>query len=64
MRYYWLHDWGIEQKQIHVYWKGGNTNLGDYMKKHFPAKHHIAIQPTYVSNNTIQKQLVGALSTV
>ncbi len=56
MRFYWLHNCGCQQ-QFHVYWKPGQSNLGDYPIKHHSTKHHsIAVRPTYVLNN-IRSQL-------
>ena len=53
MRFYWLRD-RVRQQQFHVHWKPGQSNLGDYPTKHHSAKHHIAVRPTYVSNNVLQ----------
>ena len=39
MRFYWLRDRALEQKQLNVHWKRGETNVADYMTKHFPVKH-------------------------
>ena len=60
MHFYWLRDRALEQKQLHVHWKRGETT------KHFPVKHHVEIRPIYVANiakatNTL---LVAALSAV
>ena len=33
MRFYWLCDRSMEQKQFHTHWKRGEHNLGDYLKK-------------------------------
>jgi len=29
MRFYWLRERALEQKQLHVHWKCGETNLAD-----------------------------------
>ena len=50
MRFYWLHDKSIEQKQFHTYWKHGKHNLGDYPKKHHPNTYHKTIRPLYAAN--------------
>ena len=55
MRYYWLRDRALEQKQLHVHWKRGDTNLGDYTTKHHPTQHHVKIRPTYVANQLTLK---------
>jgi hypothetical protein len=55
MRFYWLRD-RVRQQQFHVHWKPGQSNLGDYPTKHHSAKHHIAVRPTYVTNNVLQTQ--------
>ena len=39
MRFYWVQD-RVNQKQFHVYWKPGKSNLADYVTKHHPAQHH------------------------
>jgi hypothetical protein len=53
MRFYWLRD-RVRQNQFHIHWKKGTSNLGDYVTKHHPTKHHQNIRPTYVSNSIIQ----------
>ena len=50
MCFYWLQDQET-QKMIPVHWRAGRYNLGDYVTKHHPAKHHILVYPTYVTNN-------------
>ena len=52
MRFYWLRD-RVRQKQFHVHWKKGLLNLGDYVTKHHPTKHHMHVRPTYVANKII-----------
>ena len=39
MRFYWLRD-RVRQKQFHVHWKPGTTNLADYVTKHHAPSHH------------------------
>ena len=53
MRFYWLRD-RVQQGQFHVYWKRGILNLGDYVTKHHPTKHHQAVCPTYYVCNNVQ----------
>ena len=47
MRFYWLQD-RAEQGQFRVYWKPGNTNLGDYLSKHHSPSHHQRMRPFYL----------------
>ena len=39
MRFYWVKD-RIESQHLHVYWRPGKENLGDYFTKHHPPSHH------------------------
>ena len=39
MRFYWIQD-RVDQKQFHIYWQPGPTNLADYNTKHHPPAHH------------------------
>ena len=52
MRFYWLKD-RAAQKQFHIHWKRGASNLADYYTKHHPTKHHKEVRPTYVLNATL-----------
>ena len=52
MRFYWLKD-RAAQKQFHIHWKRGASNLADYYTKHHPTKHHQKVRPTYVLNATL-----------
>ncbi|GFH50520.1 hypothetical protein CTEN210_06996 [Chaetoceros tenuissimus] len=62
MRFYWLRDRAIDQKQFHIHWKRGETNLADYSSKAgHPTKHHIAVRKLYVANKTTIKQRKGAI---
>ena len=45
MRFHWLRDRAINQKQFRFYWRPGTTNRGDYYTKHHPASHHRNIRP-------------------
>ena len=49
MRFYWLKDRDV-QKQFHIHWRPGSTNLADYPTKHHPTSHHINERSKYVSN--------------
>ena len=39
MRFYWILD-QIKQDHLHVLWKPGPENLGDYFTKHQLPHHH------------------------
>jgi hypothetical protein len=54
MRFYWLRD-RATQKQFHIHWRKGDTNLADYPSKHHPPNHHKTVRPTYVLNNALRK---------
>ena len=47
MRFYWIRD-RVQQKQFHVYWRPGTTNLADYVTKHHTSNHHQLMQPIYL----------------
>ena len=49
MRFYWLKDRDV-QKQFHIHWRPGSTNLADYPTKHHPTSHHTTVRHNYVSN--------------
>jgi hypothetical protein len=51
MRFYWLRDRALEQRQFNIHWKTGDRNLGDYPTKHHPKKHHKEIRHMYVANS-------------
>jgi hypothetical protein len=36
MRYHWLRDWGVNQKQFKFYWRPGTLMQADYWTKHHP----------------------------
>jgi hypothetical protein len=40
MRFHWLHDRGINQKQFRFYWRPGTLMRADYWTKHHPPSHH------------------------
>jgi hypothetical protein len=40
MRFHWLRNRGINQKQFRFYWHPGTLMLADYWTKHHPPSHH------------------------
>ena len=50
MRFYWLRD-RVRQNQFHIHWKKGTSNMGDYVTKHHPTKHHQEVRPQFVANS-------------
>ena len=40
MRFHWLRDRGVNQKQFRFYWRPGALQRGDYWTKHHPPAHH------------------------
>jgi hypothetical protein len=50
MRYYWVRD-RVAQKQFHVYWRPGHTNLADYFTKHHSPAVHRQSRPNYLINH-------------
>ena len=40
MRFHWLRDRAINQKQFRIYWKPGTQQRGDYWTKHHSPAHH------------------------
>jgi hypothetical protein len=40
MRFHWLRDRGVNQKQFRFYWRPGSMQRGDYWTKHHPPSHH------------------------
>ena len=40
MRFHWLRDRGVNQKQFKFYWRPGSLMRGDYWTKHHPPSHH------------------------
>lgn len=49
MRFHWLRDRSINQKQFRFYWRPGPTNNGDYWTKHHPASHHRNMRPVFLT---------------
>jgi hypothetical protein len=40
MRFHWLRDWSVNQKQFRFYWRPGTLMRADYWTKHHPPSHH------------------------
>lgn len=49
MRFHWLRDRSISQKQFRFYWRPGPTNYADYWTKHHPAAHHSNMRPVFLT---------------
>ncbi|KAL7483042.1 hypothetical protein ACHAW6_008693 [Cyclotella cf. meneghiniana] len=49
MRFHWLRDRAINQKQFRFFWRPGATNLADYWTKHHPPSHHRQMRPEILS---------------
>ena len=47
MIFYWVR-YIIRQNHFHVFWEDGKKKLSDYVTKHHPIWHHIAMRPRYV----------------
>ena len=48
MRWNWLKDKTVNQKQFSISWVSGKTNLADYTTKHYAASHHKQVRPLYI----------------
>ena len=48
MRWNWLKDRTVNQKQFSISWASGKTNLADYPTKHHPASHHKQVRPIFL----------------
>jgi hypothetical protein len=44
MRFHWLRDQGVNQKQFRLYWRLGTLQWGDYWAKHHSFSHHRQIR--------------------
>jgi hypothetical protein len=44
MRFHWLRDRGVNQKQFRFYWRPGTLQWGDYWTKHLSPSHHRQIR--------------------
>ncbi len=49
MRFHWLRDRSINQKQFQFYWRPGPTNYADYWTKHHPAVHHRNMRSVFLT---------------
>ena len=49
MRFHWLRDRSISQKQFQFYWRPGSMNYADYWTKHHPAAHHRNMRPVFLT---------------
>jgi hypothetical protein len=47
MRFYWVTE-RVEQGQFNVGWEPGDTNMGEYFKKHHSPAHHKHMRPYYL----------------
>ena len=62
VRFRWIHD-RILQEHLHVFWKPGPTNLGDYHSKHHPTPHHIKVKHTNLhEQHSSQTTLQGCVN--
>ena len=57
IRFYWIID-RIKQKQFYIYWAPGISNLGDYVSKHYLARHYIYIRPIFLFMPLSPKYLI------
>jgi hypothetical protein len=57
MQFYWIQD-RVQQKQFHVYWRPGPTNLADYFTKHHSPAYHQQIRSTYVHTLSLLSQVL------
>ena len=62
MRYFWLKD-RVSQSEFFIYWDKGSNNHADYWTKHWPAKYHQQIRPTYIlkGNMIVMDNLRGCI---
>ena len=65
MRFHWLRD-KVKLKEIKIYWKPGETNLGDYLTKHHPTSHHRKVRKLYLINQLVRitSQLQGCVNNI
>ena len=50
MRFHWLRDRGVNQKQFRFYWRPGPLNYADYWTKHHPPAHHRNMRPEFLTS--------------
>jgi hypothetical protein len=63
MRFHWLRDRAVSQKQFRFYWRPGTTNKADYFTKHHPPAHHRNVRPDYLSPYSVIEKLRQRLNT-
>jgi hypothetical protein len=63
MRFHWLRDRAVSQKQFRFYWRPGTTNKADYFTKHHPPAHHRNVRPDYLSPYSVLEKLRQRLHT-
>jgi hypothetical protein len=52
MRFHWLRDRGVNQKQFRLYWRPGPLNYAGYWMKHHPPAHHRNMRPEFLTSFT------------
>ena len=52
MRFHWLRDWGVNQKQFKFYWRPGTLMQADYWTKHHSPSHHQHTREVKFSHHT------------
>jgi hypothetical protein len=57
MRFHWLCDRAVAQKQFIFYWRPGSTNRGDYYTKHHPPSHHVEMRTEILTSHKKLMQL-------
>eukprot|EP00804_Cyclotella_cryptica_P003430 CCRYP_002088-RA/>CCRYP_002088-RA protein AED:0.24 eAED:0.23 QI:0/0/0/1/1/1/2/0/894 len=63
MRYHWLRDRAVNQKQFKFYWRPGPLNLADYFTKHHPPAHHCNVRSEFISPYSVVDKLRQRLHT-
>ena len=49
MRFHWLRDRAVNQKQFRFFWRPGPLNFADYWTKHHSPAHHINMRPEFLT---------------
>ena len=57
MRFHWLRDRAVHQKQFRIYWRLGKTNLADYFTKHHSPAHHRNVRGEFLTRVNELKKL-------
>eukprot|EP00804_Cyclotella_cryptica_P011335 CCRYP_016347-RB/>CCRYP_016347-RB protein AED:0.49 eAED:0.49 QI:0/-1/0/1/-1/0/1/0/96 len=63
MRYHWLCERAINQKQFRFYWRPGPLNLADYFTKHHPPAHNCNVRSEFISPYSVVEKLRQRLNT-